>query len=110
MPNLLTEEEVNEFVQMVAHAENMNQKPTQWVVGAGVIDALDTFARAHASETDGQSSPMDTFLGISLIEGATMSPGRVKLSCDEWTAGAFTLQSVALRGAATVATTKQNPT
>ena len=78
-----------QFMDLRHHAAEMDQKPTRWIVGSGVIETVQKYM-----EMPGRISDTDDveFLGVPMERSVDLPNGRVTLKCGEWSAGAFTLE------------------
>jgi hypothetical protein len=74
------------FVDMLEHASSVGQKPTRWVVGSHVIDAV-RLATGHPP-TEEYSTDISELFGIPMEQSVDLSRGLVTLRCDAWSAGA----------------------
>jgi hypothetical protein len=79
------------FVDMLEHASSVGQKPTRWIVGSHVIDAV-RLATGHSPAEEG-STDINELFGIPMEQSVDLSRGRVTLRCGAWPAGAFTIDT-----------------
>jgi hypothetical protein len=81
----------DQFSDMVVHASEMGQKPTRWIVGSHVIDAV-RLATGHPPAEE-FSTDINELFGIPMEQSVDLSRGRVTLRCGAWPAGAFTIDT-----------------
>ena len=78
----------DQFQDLKMHAAEMNQDPTRWIVGPGVIEAVQKYMDAPTQIRDTDDIE---FLGIPMERSVDLPDGRVTLKCGEWSAGAFNI-------------------
>lgn len=78
----------DQFMDLKHHAAEMDQKPTRWIVGLGVVETVQKYMGVPAQVRDTDEIE---YLGIPMERSVDLPDGRVTLKCGEWSAGAFTL-------------------
>jgi len=77
------------FMDLKHHAADMDQTPTRWVVGPGVVETIQKYMSVPTRYSDTDEIE---YLGIPVERNVDLPEGRVTLKCGEWSAGAFTLE------------------
>jgi hypothetical protein len=77
-----------QFMDLKHHAAEMDQTPTRWIVGAGVVETVQKQMGVPFRVTDHDNIE---YLGVPMERSVDLPDGRVTLKCGEWPAGAFTL-------------------
>ena len=78
-----------QFMDLKIHAAEMDRTPTRWIVGRGVVEAVQKYTGIPTSISDRDSIE---YLGIPMERSGDLPDGRVTLKCGEWSAGAFTIK------------------
>lgn len=79
-----------QFMDLKAHAAEMNQTPSRWVVGPGVVEVIKKHMSVrsiihYAGEIE--------YLGVPVERSVDLPKGRVTLMCGQWSAGSFTIEA-----------------
>jgi hypothetical protein len=79
-----------QFMDLKYHAAEVDQEPTRWIVGPGVVETVQKYMGMPCRITDGDNV---AYLGIPMERSVDLPDGRVTLKCGEWSAGGFTLNT-----------------
>jgi hypothetical protein len=82
---------MDQFSDVLACTNSMGQRPTRWVVGSHVIDAV-RLATGHPPVEEG-STDINELFGIPMEQSVDLPRGRVTLRCSAGMDGSFTIDT-----------------